>query len=361
MKIKAFTQLVRSKIRQNLISNHMYIYILLAMPFFIQQDLSTRSVHRPKNAHLPTVKIQWEDENSKILELKSRYLLPRPFFELFDKDFYESHMLPSDKISYRYETEKSVTGKELGELINKVIKQVKSGKRIFEDFDILRDTNFNYRTFSGLLILKCKHHPFVVKIFMENPNTLVQPFRKGIEPMFFYFMAGGANRHNLGHTRIKNLEEFNEKIKKHPVWSKRVVLPRKWYFEPETCRWIKLTGINFGPEKLETSIPGAYCIVADAMRIERRMTLLNKKDRKESLALCNYVNYSIDPHIDNFGIEEETGLIVLVDTERMNDIVGWFDIQKEHTSQLSWYFDLATKCFADMFFKPKPTSRTNQI
>ena len=83
-------------------------------------------------------------------------------------------------------------------------------------------------------------------------------------------------------------------------------MPRKWFWLPSNTRWITIAGSNIGKYKqVSIDIPGTYCIVADAIDIERIMTLTNEDDRIESIALCNTAKFMVDPHIDNFMIEKE--------------------------------------------------------
>lgn len=189
---------------------------------------------------------------------------------------------------------------------------------------------------------------------METPDMFVKPYRKGFVPMFFYFMGGGVNRHLSGFTRIKNAQEFKELITKNPYWQSRVDMPRKWFWLPSNTRWITIAGANIGKYKqVSIDIPGTYCIVADAISIERTMTLTNPDDRIESMALCNTAKFIIDPHIDNFMIEQNTKKIVIVDTEHFPTMVGFKKEIGQYTSQASWYIDLSCKAADDMFFRDK--------
>ena len=167
-------------------------------------------------------------------------------------------------------------------------------------------------------------------------------------------MGGGVNRHLSGFTRIKNAEDFKDLINKNPYWQSRIDLPRKWFWLPNNTRWITIAGANIGKYKqISIDIPGTYCIVADAIDIERIMTLTNEDDRVESMALCNTVKFMIDPHIDNFIIERTTKKVVIIDTEHFPTIVGLKKDIGEYTSQAAWYIDLSCKAAHDIFFRDK--------
>jgi len=173
-------------------------------------------------------------------------------------------------------------------------------------------------------------------------------------------MAGGINRHLSGFTRIKNLQHVKHCIAQAqlPV---EFDVPRKWFYMPKNSQWMELHAKNIGRnETAYAEIPGTYCIVADAIEFERVYTLLNKEDRNTSMQFCNAVNFSIDPHIDNFMVEKETGKVVIIDTEHFPSITGLTDVSSMYTSQISWYIDLSIKCAKDMFLRDKQTRRSIQ-
>ena len=313
-----------------------------------------RSIHRPQDLQMPSIMTRWKDDIAHSHYLQSPFLDGYPFFEIFDKKYFDNHLLPKGPISFRYDGTQSINSTDLSALIETLIKEVNEKKSSYTHFTILRDSNFNRRRQSGLLIVKCKEYPFVVKLFMETPDMFVKPYRKGFYPMFFYFMGGGVNRHLSGFTRIKNAEDFKDLINKNPYWQSRIDLPRKWFWLPNNTRWITIAGANIGKYKqISIDIPGTYCIVADAIDIERIMTLTNEDDRVESMALCNTVKFMIDPHIDNFIIERTTKKVVIIDTEHFPTIVGLKKDIGEYTSQAAWYIDLSCKAAHDIFFRDK--------
>jgi len=335
---------------------------------FLVMTLSTtimaRSPHRPQDQTMPEIITCWTNDIKKY-SIKSYYLQEYPLFEIFDYEHFFSHYLPIGKIKYRYNPKQNVNGSVIAHLVDELVDEINQKKRLhkikrfddFKNFTVLRQRNFNRRKKCGFLILKCKHYPFVVKLSVETPESFTQPFKKGFEPSIFFVMAGGINRHLSGFTRIKNAAHVRTCIEKEnlPV---EFDMPRKWFYVPQNSKWIKLTGKNIGTQpSITTEIPGTYCIIADAIEFERKFTLLNNEDCKISMNFCNLVNFSIDPHIDNFLLEKNTGKVVIVDTEHFPSITGLVNIKGFYTSQLRWYADLTVKCIQDMFLRDKKTRK----
>lgn len=321
-----------------------------------------RNVYRPKETNIPTVTVFWSDEQeTQKFSLRSRYLDPYPFFGIFDKHHFETSMLPTGPISFRYDAHKSVNGKELARLVDELIEELKQKKSEFSHFTVLRERDFNRKKLTGLIIVKCNDYPFVIKLFMEYPESFLHPYRKGIVPTFIFFLGGGINRHLSGFTRIKNAAAFRLCIQNDAEWLGKVDIPRKWYLLPHSSRWISIEGEHFADLGRQTiNVPATYCIIADAIDIDRSMSMMNKDDRTTSLRLCNTVHFSIDPNITNFMFEKaqsgQEQKIVVVDTEHFPSMVGLKekDLQNRiYKSQFAWYRDLVIKGFQDMFFKPK--------
>lgn len=341
---------------KRIMKKNVQIFVFLCITLLTYQPsiFCARSIHRPKDLQMPSITTHWADDETGVNYLQSPYLEGYPFFEIYDQNYFDRHLLPAGPITFRNRPDKSVDSRILATMIEKLVEEVHNKKTSYTHFSILRDSNFNRRKKSGLLIVKCKTYPFVVKLFMETPDMFVHPHRKGFYPALFYFMGGGVNRHLSGFTRIKNAEAFKEAISKNIYWASRVDVPRKWYWTPKNSRMITITGTNIGKYKhTSINIPSTYCIVSDLIDIERRMTLVKKEDRIESLALCNMVKFSVDPHIDNFMIERDTKKIVLIDTEHMPTMVGFKKEVGSYTSQTAWYIDLSLKCIDDMFFRDK--------
>ena len=330
--------------------------ILVATPFLSD----ARSIHRPQDPQMPSIVTHWKGDNTKCYSLRSPFLEGYPFFEVFDKKHFDEHIIPAGPIPFRYDSTKSVDRTELTSLIETLVQEIRERKSVYTHFTILRDSNFNRRRQSGLLIVKCKEYPFVIKLFMETPDMFVKPYKKGFYPMFFYFMGGGVNRHLSGFTRIKNAEKFRTIVDNNPYWKSRVDIPRKWYWLPKDAQWITISGSNIGHYKqVSIDIPGTYCIIADAIDLERSMTLVNAEDRIESMALCNTARFIIDPHIDNFAIERTSKKIVLVDTEHFPTMVGFKKDVGEFSNQASWYINLVSEAADDIFLRDKSRWHTS--
>ncbi len=313
-----------------------------------------RSIHRPYDPYMPEITVSWVDSGIQH-SLQNYHLEEYALFKLFDKHYFETHLLP-ETISYRYEPEKSVQRSDLAPLIDTLIEEVKQKKKKFTHFTVLQDKDFNLNKSYGLIILKFNDYPFVLKLFMETPGSFVSPFDKGIEPIFFFFMAGGVNRHLSGFTRIKNMEIISKKIARSK-WKNLLVLPRKWYWLPKDSRWIQISGKNIGSKKhCQTTLPGTYCIIADAMEAERNLSLMNAQDKQIAMELCNYLNLWIDPHITNFMIEERSKKIVIVDTEHFPSFVGLKE-PITFNSYTDWYWHMGTKCFQCEFLQTKRDRR----
>lgn len=322
---------------------------LLIMPTLIY---APRSIHRPLDPREPSITVYWKNYPGNKYVLTSRYLEKYPFFETFDKNFFSQNLLPPGTITYRYEPEKTVTNDELSQLIENLICEINARKRHYTDFTVLRRLNFNRRKKAGLLIIKCNKHPFVVKLFMENPSTFVRPFRKGCVPGFFFFMGGGINRHLSGFTRIKNLHDFKKITGSSCEWANKIVTPRKWFWLPHDCRWLIIEGHNIeANQNLKTEIPGTYAIVEDLIAIDKKISPGRLK--KESLRLCNDVKFTIDPHADNFVKEQGSGKLAIIDTEDFRAITG-FRTDQNYDNRFKYYRDLVLKAAGNIFMHEKP-------
>lgn len=314
-------------------------------------SLYGRSVHRPKDPRTPEIQVRLLG-NTKKYTLASLHLEKYPIFETFDKDFLMSQHLPQSGISFRH-NDGIVDGALLDTLVHGLLKEVKAGKKKYKNFTILANHNFNRRQQCGLLIVKFNDYPFVLKLFMESPKTFVQPMEKGFEPTFFFYMGGGVNRHLSGFTRIKNLHVVKERLAQSDYWAERVVTPRKWFWMPQKKEWMEIIGNNIGPEKtVITHIPATYGIIADAIDCEGTFSLHNYEHTQTALALCNYLDLWIDPHINNFMFEKSTGKIAIVDTEHFPTVVGLKETP-QFKDYYSWYSYLINKCSGDMIFCTK--------
>ncbi len=330
-----------------------------AVIFLVHQPLLARSQFRPQDPQMPRIETRWQQE-SESFTLRDYHLTEYSLFQTFDEKFFNNHLLPSEKIVYRADTSKTVSGEILKKLIDELIDEMYAGKKTFKHFTIIRNRDFNSSEFMGLIILKFNDYPFVVKLFMETPKSLASPYSKGIVPLFTFYMGGGINRHLIGFTRIKNLEIITAKIKADPSWSTFIDTPRKWFLRPNKSKWIEITGHNFGTkEPIKKCLPGTYCIIADAIESSRKTSMLNKRDNTLCLDVCKFLDFWIDPHIDNFMWEAGTNKLVVVDTEHFPSLMG-FEQNMMFDSYVSWLTYLAGKFLNDTFFRSKAERRSFQ-
>lgn len=332
-----------------------FLFILL----FITYEMSPRSVYRPRDPLMPEITVSWTDSPVSYT-LRESHLEEYAFFKLFDRNHFFSHLLPKGPISFRHHETVKVDSSVLTSLIDKLIQEIEQKKPEFSHFKVLQEKNFNRDRVSGLLIVKFKDYPFVVKLFVETPENFVQPFDKGWEPRFLFFMGGGVSRHMTGFTRIKNLELVNNLLQQSPYWSQKVDTPRKWFWVPPSSRWIKIAGKNIGNKPQVTQVPGIYCIIADAIEPKHIFSIFNAQERDIALDLFNYLEMLVDAHINNFMIEKDSNKIVIVDTEHFPTIVGLREKPSRFNSYASWYMYLSRKCFGDMFLRTKKTRRIAQ-
>lgn len=329
--------------------------ILLLCILFAGRELQSRSIRRPHRDEVPTITMSYKGEPTKHV-LKNWYLEEYPYFKLYNAGYLEKFHLPDTAVTHRYAPDATSNGDEMKKKIDILITHLHTKKKLSPDFILLQDKDYNYQTHCGLVVVKFKDHPFVVKLFMEDPKSLVNPYSKGIEPMFFFFMGGGVNRHLSGFTRIRNRELVLQKIEASPKWSGKVDIPRKWFHIPQASKPIVMVGNNIGPTRTQSiEIPSMYCIVADAVEAKR----YSYSTKPGALELCNDLGLMIDPHITNFMTEPSSSKLVIVDTEHFPSVVGLKE-PKRFKSHLQWYFHLMSKCVRDMFLRSKWARRQAQ-
>ncbi|EKD29055.1 MAG: hypothetical protein ACD_79C00096G0002 [uncultured bacterium] len=223
----------------NILINAIFSYL-----FLITNATKCRSILRKSENKKPKISVFFLNKPNKVYFFSSNNFEIESLFKTFDKKFFNNNM-PPEKITYRYDKTKSVSKKELNTQLQNLIEEIYNKKKQYKYFKILKQANFNRRKKSGLLILKFKDYPFIVKVFMENPKSFVSPYSKGLCPLLFFNMSGGMCRHLLGFTRIKNLHDLQNKILQDPKWSKKTIFPRKWYLLPKDPKYIKIIGTNF--------------------------------------------------------------------------------------------------------------------
>lgn len=332
--------------------------ILFLVISYCSLDLDGRSMWRTKDPLMPTLTTRWAD-GTTTYRLRTYYLELHPVFSKFDFDYFMNHLVPEGPISYRTDPSKSVDGTLLKKLAEEVVQEIKRKKTVFKHFTTIKKSNFNERLSSGLIILKYKAYPFVLKLFVKTPETFVKQ-SEGIIPTFFFRMGGGINRHLSGFTRIKNVEEIQKKIDGDPFWAARIDTPRKWFWLPKKSHWIELRGTNIGPEgEPTTKLPATYGIIADEIKSDKTLSLRKGADRETALEFAHYVGNRVDAHVDNFMREKVSGKIVLVDTEHFPTMIGLKE-PMYYEDYTSWYKQLINKCLKDTFLRHKKLRRELQ-
>lgn len=328
--------------------------IIFIFLFFSTNFITCRSALRKSQEKKPKIEVSEINKPKKIYSFVNNNLEKDPIFKTFDKKFFYKNLLP-EKIDYRYDKTRHATKEELGEKLENLIQEIYKKNLRYTDFTILKQKDFNKSEKSGLLILKFKDYPFVVKMFMENPKSFVEPYSKGLCPSFFFDMSGGIGRHLLGFTRIKNLNYIQEKISKDSKWRDKITIPRKWYWLPKDPKNIKIVGKNFiaNNKELETIIPGTYCLIADEIKLkDTKLSMSNKKSREKCMTLCNFLDVRIDPNMNNFLLEKDTDKIAIIDTEHYPTIVGLKEKQK-FSGYLTWYYEMVARWLDTIYFRQK--------
>ncbi|MEX0671761.1 MAG: hypothetical protein WD068_00225 [Candidatus Babeliales bacterium] len=332
----------------------LFASLLLCSPYCT----AGRSVHRPKDPLCPTIQTYWPNDTTKYT-LNDWHLEEIPIFHTFDKENFQKHMLPIGDITYRNHPEHSVLGTTLAELANHVLEEIEMGNHSFTHFKKLKVRDFSENDHTGLAILKYKKYPFVLKLFIEKPESFVKPYSKGFEPIMFFWM-GSTMRHLTGFGRIKNLERIKERLASNPIWAQRVDVPRKWFWEPKNNKYFIVEGINIGREKKQTvELPSVYGIICDAIESPHHLSLIKIKNRDECLEIARFLDYNLDPHLPNFLPEKDTNKLVIIDTEHFPALTG-LKQKLEAKSYIGWYMKISYKAFKDQFCRSKPARRNMQ-
>lgn len=319
-----------------------------------------RSALRTPDPLTPIITTQWKN-GTKYYKLQDSHLEITPLFHLYDETFLKKNILPKSNIPFRHKTSEKASGELLSSLIENLILEIKLGKKKYTDFKILKNRDFNRRKKVGILVVKFKNYPFVVKLFMETPKSFIHPYNKGFEPGCFFIIGGGITRHLLGFTRIKNAQKCKNRLMSNIHWKERVDIPRKWFWLPKKQDVLQIDGYNIGGHKhIQREYPGTYALVADAINFDESFSLFNSKHRETAIDLSNFLLCRIDPHIENFVIEKETGKILMIDTEHFPSMAG-FKKRPRITSYASWYFQLLTKFIKDRFFRTKKERHQIQL
>ncbi|KKR96534.1 MAG: hypothetical protein UU47_C0013G0009 [candidate division TM6 bacterium GW2011_GWE2_41_16] len=325
------------------------MYCFLIFTINITSTYASRNIHRPDYIAKPKIETHWMCSSQENYSFSLMHLEPRVLFNTYDRPFLLAHRIP-ERIIPRYETSTCSTAPLLNDLEEAVKEILRTQKKLFslQNFTILKKTDFNFKNHAGILVLKHRAYPFVVKLFIETPQTFVEPFSKGIEPRLFFYMGHGTSRYLCGFSRLKNLHGINDIIDHNPQAKEIYTTPRKWYWEPKENTFFIARGTNMSDIcDYEAMFPHVYALICDAIRIERSFSLSNKQDRAHAWQASHIFGNRLDPNIPNFVIEKNTHKIALIDTEDHALMIGLRD-PIEFSSCPQWIYTL-TKQFVTEF------------
>lgn len=335
------------------------ICIFLLLKF---HELESRNPRRALDKSIPSITVSstnpehettWASLQSNYNGAQNEYKLTHRFLRLkpikhgFDQDFFQRNYLPMKSIVMRNQ-KGSISGTTLSELAEQLLDEIKTGQRKFLNFTILKDKDFNYKTLSGLLILKYKKYPFVLKLSIEHPHTIVQPFSKSIEALGI-FVIGGNLRHLSNFTRIPNLQKIKEMLSFNPFYLNILDYPRKWFWKPKTINDLKIVWQCNGQQET-IFLPSMYATISDFIQAQpfQPQSELNKL----SMKIAMDTGFLIDPHAGNIIIEQNTHRYVLLDTEDFRILVGLNQSMKA-TKYIGWYIELINNSLKNIFFCTK--------
>ncbi|MBP9765477.1 hypothetical protein KBD08_04035 [Candidatus Babeliales bacterium] len=326
------------------------------------QIMYPRDPRRPSNPTIPLIKVSssnlaaektWASTHSNYnpdsthYEFCNSFLRLKPIKEGFNQTFFQENYLPSGVITFRNQ-QGIVSSNILSDLANEVIEEIKVGQRHFTHFKKLKDKDFNYKTLSGLIILKYKNYPFVIKISIEHPYTLTQPFSRSYEATGI-FVIGGNLRHLSNFTRITNLNKIRKILSYHPFYRQNLDFPRKWYWKPDKCYDLRIDWCCNGI--CDTiSIPSIYATISDFIETEAQQP--QNELNKLSMKVAIDVGFLIDPHAGNIVIEKNTRKYILLDTEDFRLMTGLNKSMKAR-KYIGWYIELISNALKTSLLRTK--------
>ena len=287
-------------------------------------SLYSRSIYRLTSAKIPSIAI-YNEEKKLCTTISDSHLEFYPQFA-FTIDALKKYRMPS-MISYLNNRSRFLTKQYFNTMIETFMKELRSHQKQFSYFTILKSTNFNFHQCCGLLILKCNHHPFIVKLFIERPETYFSPYCKGIESVAFFYMSGGANRHISGMSRLLNLDYVKKKLHTFDTWKHIITFPRKWLWLPEKERYMYLVGTHIGNKKIVTNkIPEVFALIMDEIPCTDTANITKAEKKKVIIDICNDFNSFLHAYYDNFIFKKSNNVpftITIIDTEHFPTMVGF--------------------------------------
>ena len=324
------------------------IFNFLIFNFF---NINSRSIYRPNDTSSPYITANWQNSASyNAYTLRDSHLKSKPIFETFNLKYFNKNLLPKDKfLNFRQDPDKKVSGQVLSDLIEKFLArliQLKSSPRHkrkykFDDFIILKKMEFNFKTFSGIIIAKFKKYPFIVKLLIENPCSFTNPYTRGVFPMGIFTLSG-TSRHIIGLSRIRNREFIFKKIKKSKRWKDKLTLPKKWFWLPKNEFWLEVKGYNFDQKRnLSARIPAIFAVIAEEIISDPNQ----KPSGQECLKISAYLNSKVDPNYSNFRIEKDTNKLAIIDTEDFKILIGANNKKIKPFKSYKSFFSRCIGCF----------------
>lgn len=359
----------RIKVLRKIFMTKNILFFFTVLTLIQLADLTARNPRRLKDESIPSITAYSTDpcynktwpflcttyqQADQPYTLNHSYLRKKPIKTGFDYDYFNNHLIPEQSITFRNKTG-AVSGQTLSKLAENLVLEIKQGKQEFSDFSILKDKDFNYQAFSGLLVLKYKAYPFVLKVSIEHPHTIIQPLSKSIEA-YGIFVVGGNLRHLTNFSRIRNLEALRTQLSHNPFYIQYLDFPRKWYWKPKEDKDLTLVWNCNGTQEM-INIPNVYGVISDFIETEpnQPQSDLNRL----SMKVATDTGFAIDPHSGNIVIETGTHKYVLLDTEDFRMMVGLNDKSMKAKKYVGWYLELIGNSIKIMFFRTKK-ERLNQ-
>ncbi|MBI2345108.1 hypothetical protein HYV10_03485 [Candidatus Dependentiae bacterium] len=348
-----------------MISKKIFINFLV---LFSAKIIESRNLRRTPNPYVPEITVsasnnaihkEWilnpQGTTTKKYRLKSSFLRLRPIKQGFNETVFKQHYMPEESITCRTGNG-IVEGSTLSKIANELIEEIKAGKKDFTSFKVLKDSGFNYKTLSGLIVLKYKNYPFVIKVSIEHPHTMIDPFSKSYEATGIFLM-GGNLRHLSNFTRITNLEHIKQLLCYNPFYLYNVDFPRKWYWKPENGYNLEINW-RCGNQKEKILLPSIYAVISDFIITEENQP--THELNRLSMKVATDVGFLIDPHAGNILIEKGSRKYVLLDTEDFRLMTG-LDTPMNAKKYIGWYIELVTRAIKNCLFKDKQERMTQSM
>ena len=105
-------------------------------------NLMARSPFRKKDKDMPKITIGWK-KSKKVISHTNWAYKEYPIFTSFNKDYFYSHILPTDTISDVNKPDTLINCRKLNALIEGLLKELKKQKKHYTHFVLLQNKNFN--------------------------------------------------------------------------------------------------------------------------------------------------------------------------------------------------------------------------